>query len=273
LTVDDKGGSESSVKLAKADLVPTCYNLREDYSSFAELELACAGLSDELNRRPHSVTRRAPAEMLAEERGHLHAVPDVPYTAAFGESRAVGWSSTVSFRGARYSVPHTLAGGQVWVRASAGEVVIVAGVGSSAHEVARHPAVPAGHASIADEHYPERAEALPRAPRPTNSSEAAFLALGEGAKLYLLEAAAAGVRRLQRKMAEAVTLASLQGSEVVDRALGVAAMAGRFAEGDLESIICHSQAAPPAGLPPVEHSLQAGTAAWAGLGEKEEETR
>jgi transposase len=264
---ESKGGSESSVKLAKADLVPTCYNLREEYESFSGLERACAELVAELNGRPHSVTRRAPAEMLESERPQLHKVPDVPYTAAFGESRAVGWSSTVSFRGARYSVPHTLAGGQVWVRVSAGEVVIVAGVGSSAKEVARHPAVAAGHASIKDEHYPERAEPLARAPRATNSAEAAFLALGEGARLYLVEAAAAGVRRLARRMAEAVTLASLHGAEAVDAALGVAAMAGRFAEGDLESIIVHAKAAPTAGLPPAEHSLAAGTGGWAGLGE------
>ena len=105
---ESKGGSESTVKLAKADLVPTEYNLLDEYDSFGALEVACTELAAELNARPHAVTRRAPAEMLAEERAQLHAVPDTPYTAAFGESRAVGWSSTVSFRGARYSVPNAL---------------------------------------------------------------------------------------------------------------------------------------------------------------------
>jgi len=41
----------------------------------------------------------------------------------------------------------------------------------------------------------------------TKPSEAAFLALGDGAKLYPLEAGAAGVRRLETRMAEAVALA------------------------------------------------------------------
>src|SRR5208282_495378 len=109
---ESKGGSESSVKIAKADLVPTEYNLREDYRSFVEL--------------------------------------DAPYTAAFGESRSVSWSSTVSFRAARYSVPDQLAGCQVWVRCAAGEVVIVAGEGSGAKEVARHDQVGPGQASIKD---------------------------------------------------------------------------------------------------------------------------
>ena len=36
-----KGGTESSMKLAKADLVPTEVNLRAEYGSFAELEQAC----------------------------------------------------------------------------------------------------------------------------------------------------------------------------------------------------------------------------------------
>jgi transposase len=270
---ESKGGSESSVKVAKADLVPTEYNLLGDYDSFGALESACAEVAHTLNSRPHSVTRRAPAEMLEVERAELHAVPDVPYSAAFGESRVVGWSSTVSFRGARYSVPHTLVDTVVWVRAGSGEVVIVAGQGSGAKEVARHRLVTPGQASIDDAHYPERTrQPLERAPRATKASEAAFLALGEGAKLYLLEAAGTGVRRLEAKMAEAVTLSALFGTDAVDRALGVAAMAGRFAEGDLESIVVHAQSAPAgAPVPPAEHSLAAGTAAWSALGTDESE--
>lgn len=265
---ESKGGSESSVKLAKADLVPTEYNLVEDYGSFGALEVACTELMADLNSRPHSVTRRAPAELLEAERAQLHPVPDVAYTAAFGESRSVGWSSTVSFRGARYSVPHTLAGGQVWVRAASGEVVIVAGVGSSAAEVARHDLVAAGQTSIDDGHYPERSQhPLDRAPKPTKESEATFLALGEGATRYLVEAAAVGTRRLEKKMADAVTLAALHGAGTVDRALGIAAIAGRFSEGDLESIIVHASGETRGvAVPPAEHSLAVGTGGWSGIG-------
>jgi hypothetical protein len=270
---ESKGGSESTVKLAKADLVPTDYNLLDDYRSFAELEAACEQVAARVNARPHAVTRRAPAELLAVEREALHRIPDAPYTAAFGESRVVGWSATVSFRGARYSVPHTLAGRQVWVRVAAGEVIIVAGEGSGAVEVARHPQVGPGQASIVDEHYPDRAERDPlqRTPRPTKPSEADFLALGEGAKLYLVEAAACGARRIEVRMAEAVTLAALHGPGVVDHALGTAAMAGRFAEGDLESIIVHGLATRPTLGPPPEHSLAAGTAMWSALTAPDEE--
>ena len=79
-----KGGSESTVKLAKADLVPADANLLPAYASFAALEAACEAFCDEVNARPHRVTRRAPAEMLAEERARLHPVPAAPFTTALG---------------------------------------------------------------------------------------------------------------------------------------------------------------------------------------------
>src|SRR6478752_1488516 len=67
-----KGGSESTVKIAKADLVPTDTNLREQYTTFAELEAACELFCEQVNDRPHRITRRRPVEMLAEERARLH---------------------------------------------------------------------------------------------------------------------------------------------------------------------------------------------------------
>jgi len=269
---ETKGGSEAAVRVAKADLVPTDYNLVEAYASFAELEQSCRQVTAELNSRPHAVTRRAPADMLAAERAQLHPVPDRPYTAAFGESRSVGWSSTVSFRGARYSVPERFCDSQVWVRAAGGEVVIVAGEGSGAIEAARHPRLGPGQASICDEHYsgPRRGP-LARQPRPTSRSEHEFLGLGEGAKLYLVEAAAVGARRIEARMAEAVTLSALHGVDVVDRALGTAAMAGRFAQGDLGSIIVHGAQARPLGGAAPEHSLAAGTAMWSALGSADDD--
>lgn len=45
---------------------------------------------EQVNARAHRVSGRAPVEMLAQERAHLHPVPMHPYTAAFGVSRTVG---------------------------------------------------------------------------------------------------------------------------------------------------------------------------------------
>ena len=66
-------------------------------------------------------------------------------------------------------------------------------------------------------------------------------------------------------MAEAVTVARLHGAERFDWALGHAAMFGRFADGDLASILA---ADPPGQHRRADdaHSLQPGTAAWGRLG-------
>jgi hypothetical protein len=79
-----KGGSESTVKLAKADLVPKDTNLLAAYGSFAELEAACAAFCEQVNTRVHRVTRRAPADMLTEEQARLHRLPITAHTVAFG---------------------------------------------------------------------------------------------------------------------------------------------------------------------------------------------
>jgi hypothetical protein len=197
-----KGGSESSVRVAKADLVPTAANLLAEYASFAELEAACAVFGDQVNARPHRVTRRAPAEMLAEERGRLHPVPAVPFTAALGVTRKVDDLSMVSSGGGRYSVPHQLAGQAVWVRRHGEQAVIVHAGADGPAEVARHqlaaPAVPASRKATTRR---PRQGPLGRRPRARTAAEAEFLAIGDGAGLWLAEAAAAGASRVRAKMA------------------------------------------------------------------------
>ena len=51
----------------------------------------------QVNARPHRVTRRPPAEMLAEEQARLHPVPAGPFTAALGVTRKVDDLSLVTF--------------------------------------------------------------------------------------------------------------------------------------------------------------------------------
>jgi hypothetical protein len=84
-----KGGSEATVRIAKADLVPTDHNLRGDYEHFAQLERACVEFGDRVNAREHRITRRPPAVMLAEERARSHRLPDMPHTVCFGQTRRV----------------------------------------------------------------------------------------------------------------------------------------------------------------------------------------
>jgi len=271
---ESKGGSEHTVKIAKADLVPTQANLRADYASFAELEQACQRFCQQVNAREHRVTRRAPVEMLAAERARLHPLPARPFTGAFGVTRVVGATTPmITFAGGQYSVPHTLAGATVWVREHGDQVVIVHVGPDGPVEVARHARTIPGNPRIDDAHFPPAPPGpLARAPRAKNPAEAEFLALGEGAALWLIEAAAAGCSRMRAKMAEAVALARLHDPTVVDRALGQAATAGRFGHGDLAAILAHQASAGPlvgehrAGEP---RSLAQGTRGWANLGPRE----
>jgi transposase len=266
-----KGGSEATVRLGKRDIVPTEVNLRPQYRSFGELEAACRGFCEEVNARVHRVTGRAPAEMLTEEHTRLHRLPDQPYASAFGLSRRVVWDSTISMDGLRYSVPHQLIDTRVWARWAGDTLIITAIDDDGPREVARHHRASRDNpaAGINDEHYPPRdTDPLNREPRPRSAEEAAFLAIGSGAIDWLKQAATEGAGRVRSKMAEAVTLTKLYGAEAVDRALSSAAVAGRFAEGDLAAILSYQRhhAVSTSVRASETHSLQPGTAAWSAFG-------
>jgi transposase len=274
-----KGGSESTVKLAKADLVPKDTNLLGEYASFAALEAACEVFCGQVNGRVHRVTRRVPADMLAEEQARLHPLPAVPHTVAFGVSRTVAAKTPmVAFEGGQYSVPWPLLGQPVWVRVhgtGGDEQVIVVHIGEGGPaEVARHARAAPGSPQLDDGHFPPApAGALARAPRARTAAEAEFLALGNGARLWLAEAAAAGTGRMRVKMAAAVRTARLAGAAEVDQALGHAAVSARFGEGDLASILAHHARGMPGpdSQAGEDHSLAQGTASWAALGTAEGE--
>jgi len=277
---ESKGGSEATVRIAKADLVPTKANLLTGYNSFAELAEACETFCARVNGRVHRETARIPAEALVMEQARLHPIPAAPFTAALGETRSVNPDQTIRFGSVRYSVPPGLVGEEVWVRADGDELVVVANQSDGLTEVARHRLSTPGNPRIELSHYPghpQEPDGSPRPPqpKPRSTEERAFLALGPGAHAWLVEAAAAGAQRVRSKMTAAVELAALVGAEPVDAALGVAAAAGRFAEGDLLAIVHHrANGAPAAALVVADedHSIQPGTSAWATFGANAEIT-
>lgn len=268
-----KGGVEASVKLAKADIVPKDTNLRSEYATFAELEAACAAFMDEVNNREHRMTRRKPAAVLTEETSRLHRVPDTAHTVAFGLARTVPENTPmVTFQNAQYSVPAHLLGARVFVRAHGtgpGEQVIIIHHGTNGPvEVARHVRARPGSPAINDEHFPGTRTRIPGdyAVRARSADEAAFLAIGDGARTWLIEAAAAGTARMNVKMAEAVTLAKIAGTAAVDRALGDAAVHGRFAHPDLASILNANIVRTTTHAANESTSLTQGTGPWARIG-------
>ncbi len=270
---ESKGGSEHTVKLAKADLIPTDVNLVGTFTSFSQLEAACEAFCDRVNARVHRETARRPVDALADERARLHVICDEPYAAALGETRTVGDDQTVRFGSVRYSTPPGHVGTAVWCRVAGDELIITARDDRGLREIGRHRLSVPGQPRIDDAHYPaHRAQGSgprPPRPKPTTAAERAFLAIGEGAHAWLVEASGHGLHRGRAKMAEAVELAALVGDDLVDRALGVAAAAGRFGDGDLAAITDHLAAggADAAAVPVDEaHSIQPGTSAWEGFG-------
>jgi transposase len=269
---ESKGGVEATVKIAKADLVPTDANLLPGYGSFAELQDACRSFCDRVNGRVHRETAAVPADRLAAEREMLHPLPAEPYALALGEERLVGDDQTIRYGSVRYSTPPGHTGTRVWCRVAGEELVITARTATGAAEITRHRLSVPGSPVILDEHYPDHPGGNgPRQPqpKPRTDAEAAFLAIGDGAHRWLTEAAAAGASRIRSKMARAVELAAVVGASRTDAALGLAAITGRFGDGDLASIIDHLAAEGAAGevvIADEAHSAQPGTAGWARLG-------
>jgi transposase len=270
---ESKGGVEATVKIAKADLVPTDANLRGAYASFAELVAACQQWCDRVNARTHRETGAAPVDRLAAERAHLHVLPADPHTCALGEERLVNDDQTVRFGSVRYSTPPGHVESRVWCRVVADELAIVAMTKEGTVEIARHPLSTPGNPRILDEHYPHHPggnHPRPPRPRPRTKAEADFLHIGDGAQAWLIEAAATGTSRVRAKMARAVEFATILGTAKVDQALGLAAAAGRFDEADLGSILDHlALHGDPGDLVHVDetHSAQPGTGSWGRFGQ------
>ena len=283
---ESKGGAEASVRIAKADLVPTEANLAEAYADMTALVAACDTFCATVNARPHRETGAVPIERLAVERARLHVLPSAPYAAALGETRLVNTDQTVRF-GRCATRPHRGWSGPrcgfappptSWSSSPTSTLCHCARGGHPRRRPgwSRWPATPCPPrggrgSSWATIRAPPSPSGAPRppTPKPTSPAETAFLALGPGAEAWLVEAAAAGAVRVRAKMAAAVELAALAGRAEVDAALGVAAAAGRFAEDDLLAITTHRAAgAPTAQLVVADetHSAQPGTSAWEGFG-------
>ena len=214
---ESKGGTEATVKIAKADLVPAEANLREEYASFAELEADCEAWCERVNGRVHRESAAVPAQRLAAERAHLHPLPAEPYVLALGEERLVNEDQTVRFGSVRYSTPPGHAG-QPGVVPGARQRAGHRGPRRQRRPGRDRPPPPVharairGSATSTTRIIRAGTGRGSPGPRPRTAAEVAFLGLGEGAARWLTEAAAAGAQRVRSKMARAVELAAVVGA-------------------------------------------------------------
>jgi hypothetical protein len=257
------------VRISAADLLPCDANLLPAYDGFAR-EAACEEFCAQVNDRVHDHHRSSPGRH-AGRGTPLAAPPAHPslHGRVRGDPRRGGQHPDHRHRRVLVFGPARLLGETVWVRYHGEEVIVTHVRASGPVEVYRHertsPATPATSTPISGRSRKDRSTAPPGAPtRPRKRS----LPSASGAALWLTEAGAAGVCRPRPKMADAVALAAPRGTAAVDRALGHAAVLGRFGDGDLASIVAHQPAAGdgPTRRDSEDHTLQSGTSAWEGFG-------
>jgi transposase len=149
--------------------------LERSYRDLAELQAALCRDDEAYAERIHCTTGARPAERFAREQEYLLALPGVAFDPRLPETRRVLSDCTISYHAAYYSVPHTLVGGKVTVKADpwGDSLEIYAG----AEPVAAHRLVGKRERSICEEHVAplrrprwERV-AQRRRPRPTPAPE------------------------------------------------------------------------------------------------------
>jgi hypothetical protein len=269
---ESKGGSEATVRIAKADLLPRETNLRGEYGSFAELEAACVGFGERVNTRAHAVTGQPPALLLEQERARLHPVAKQVFTLALGDERSVAKDALVQHEHARYSVPQRAGARRVRGCSCGSTASWSSSPTSRMGRRGRWPGTArAARATPSPTSVTTRRPqpgALERRPRANTDLERAFLALGDGAKSWLIAAAAAGVSGIHARMQGALDLRAFHDAAALDAALGLAATAERFGSEDLTSILAHQASALPGEHASTHHesSLQKSTSAWSGFG-------
>lgn len=120
------------------------------YPSLIALQRAVTAADDEAMARVHGTTGELPSVRLARERELLRGLPGVAFDPRLPETRRVLSECTVSFYGAKYSVPYVHVGARVTVKANplGDEIEIFAG----AEHIAKHRRVAKGQRCVVEEH-------------------------------------------------------------------------------------------------------------------------
>jgi hypothetical protein len=207
------------------------------------------GVLSKVNTRVHRVTKRARWRCWPRNVPGCTRCPRVPaHGRVRGDPQVPANTPMVTFESGSTpcptscSVSHRVGAGH---GAGTDEQVVIVHVGAGGPvEVARHARATPGTPRITTSTSRPSPRAAGAETAGPNAAEAEFLDLGEGARLWLIEAAAAGTPGSGSRWPRPWPWPKLFDPAEVDWALGHAAVHGRFAEADLASILDH-HATPP----------------------------
>lgn len=151
--------------------------LRGSFCDLAEFQAALDREDEAHAVRVVSTTGARPEDRLAIERQYLIPLPETAFDPRPPETRRVMSDCTVSYQGAYYSVPYTLVGSIVTVKADPLRRTLE--IFSRTGRVAGHPLIARGQRRICEDHVAElrrprweRARRQPPAPRPIPPAKA-----------------------------------------------------------------------------------------------------
>lgn len=152
-TPEHKGKVESGVKYVK-----NSFFLGSEFADISDAQSRLQKWVDTVaDVRLHGTTRRRPIDLFTEsEKESLLPLPLTPYSPTEWRPATVHPDSHIQFHKRLYSVPFTLIGQRVWVRADEHSVCVL----HNDQPVATHPRKGTGFRSTLSSHLPEGREAL-----------------------------------------------------------------------------------------------------------------
>ena len=236
---NEKGRVEDGVKLVRNQ-----FWTGRKFADLDDLNEQARDWRDQFaNRREHEVTKKVPELVFEQEKSSLVPLRPEPYDTDEIESAKVDSFHKVAFDHNRYSVPWTLVGKTVTVRADDTQVTICYGK----PKVACHERCYLKGQKIEDPRHAEGLkEVKPGAQRAWQVR--AVESFGPNSRRYL-ELLGAGTRSLRAEVRELMCLATVYGTEALEQTIGELLGQGFVGSARLERLLRLRDAAPKAPEP------------------------
>jgi len=238
---NEKGRVEDGVKYIRSSFWPD-----RRFSDYADLKNQCAEwLNGTANTREHRTTRRVPDLVFEhEEKKHLLEVNPHPYETDEIISKEVGPQYHLAYDANQYSVPWTLVGMVVTLRADDESVKFYYG----GKQVAHHPRHYGKHKTLTNPSH--QTGLLERKPGADHHTWQVQLVKQAGPSLgRYLKLVSSGHRSLRSEVRRLVALITVYGADIVDRAAGELLARGVVGAENLELLLkaqgANEQAPPP----------------------------